>query len=161
MRQRCAQGRERISPVTAALPHDGLLWCGAALAVDWLTDGLLLVDATAAAIAAAEDRAGGCPAALAASRDRLNTDEGPAPWGAAPGLGKTMSAAAENAAAVRNLLNDAAVVESVSGEPADTGANPAAGDMMVGTLYTVESGNEPPAAPRLLSVLAYQELVLW
>lgn len=133
-----------------ALPHEGL-GCGA---LAWLVDGLLLllVEATAAAMAAAEERAG-------ASRLRLKAPEGPGGGGAAAGFGSTMSAAAEKAAALRNLLSDAAVVESVRGEPADTGASPAAGDMMVGTLYTVDRGNEPP--PRLPNVLAYHELVLW
>lgn len=131
-----------------ALSHEGL-GCGA---LAWLVDGLLLVEATAAAMAAAEERAG-------ASRLRLKAPEGPGGGGAAAGFGSTMSAAAEKAAAVRNLLSDAAVVESVRGEPADTGASPAAGDMMVGTLYTVDRGNEPP--PRLPNVLAYHELVLW
>lgn len=131
-----------------ALPHEGLGWG----ALAWLVEGLLLlVEATAAAMAAAEERAG-------ASRLRLKAPEGPG-GGPAAGLGRTMSAAAENAAAVRNLLSEAAVVESVRGEPADTGASPAAGDMMVGTLYTVDRGNEPP--PRPPSVLAYHELVLW
>lgn len=141
-----------MSPIALASVHEGL--CRGDRPDE------VLVDATAAAIAAAEDLAG-WPAALDASLLRLNTPEGPPAGDAAPGLGKTISAAAEKAAAVRNLLNEAAVVESVSGDPADTGTSPAVGDIMVGTLYTVDSGNEPPAAVSPLSVLAYQELVLW